>query len=484
MPTETESVVGSEQVLTVEPAKPKRRKPVRRKAVKAPVVETNDVRVKAEFSLPVEQFGRLTSGQEEFDAEFYGDEENEEAEEVDPNYDRNLLFRNGLEPVPFRSAMDDDSRSESVRHHLRQISEANAFKAKIWRVPESFAARNPLIQRKPTSTPGWAFQGEIAYDPEALDSDLLTLFSDGYYFVEIRERGLFRSGMLKTIGNPNARQSETQSVPPQVVVHEPAPTVDPLRDATAQAKVMNSVVEAATRLLSAQAALQPAQPKQPSLKDRLEELQMLRQMFAPPQPTQPQRDPMERLAETLESEAMKKIIGAIKSENPVESSQESSGFWDFAMGAVEQLAPGLNPLLAGLGRMLMSSGLPATAPIEQAPRAVATPAAISTDLPMETTTPPADMTTEEDGVDIRFLLEDLANNVAPETTAQKIKDLMANKPLIKPFLKKYLSAPNQTIWNDVIGLADSETEAANLRQALEACEWREEWLNSLKQSLQ
>ena len=481
MPTETESVAGNEQVMSVEPAKPKRRKPARRKAVKAPVAETNDVRVKAEFSLPVEQFGRLTSGQEEFDAEF-DDEETEETEEADPNYDRNLLFRNGLEPVPFRSAMDDDSRSESVRHHLRQISEANAFKAKIWRVPESFAARNPLIQRKPTSTPGWAFQGEIAYDPDALDSDLLTLFSDGYYFVEIRERGLFRSGMLKTIGNPHARQSEAQSVPPQVVIHEPAPTVDPLRDATAQAKVMNSVVEAATKLLAAH----PAQPKQPSLKDRLEELQMLRQMFAPPQPAQPQRDPMERLAETLESEAMKRIIGAIKSENPVESPQESSGFWDFAMNTVEQLAPGLNPLLAGLGRMLMNSGLPAaTAPIEQPPRAVAAPAAISTDLPVEEiTTPTTDTTTEEDGVDIRFLLEDLANNVAPEITAQKIRDLMANKPLIKPFLKKYLSSPNQTIWDDVIGLADSETEAANLRQALEACAWREEWLNSLKQSLQ
>jgi hypothetical protein len=193
---------------------------------------------------------------------------------------------------------------------------------------------------------------------------------------------------------------------------------------------------------------------------------------------------MERLAETLESEAIKKIIGAIKSENPVESPQESSGFWDFAMGAVEQLAPGLNPLLAGLGRMLMNSGLPTapTAPIEQASRPVVTPAAISTDLPVDTTTNAA--TVEDDGVDIRFLLQDLANNVAPETTAQKIRDLMANKPLIKPFLKKYLSADNQTIWNDVIGLAENEAEAANLRQALEACDWREGWLNSLKQHLQ
>ena len=490
--TETES--NATETLTeqhephIEPAAEKLRrkrtyKP-RRARTEQPKPEPNQVKVSANFSLPIEQFAQLANDQ----SEDYDDEEIEETEEIDSPVDRNLLFGTGLASVPFRSPVADEGRAEYVRDHLRQVSEANAFKAKIWRVPEGFAIRNPLIQRKPASAPGWAYQGDIPYDPDSLDSDLLTLFSDGFYFVEIRERGLFRSGMLKTIGNPAAKSSDAVApiVPPQpVYIHEPAPVVDPVKEATAQAKILDTVLTATTRLLEAQTAQQPAQQKQPSLKERLEEMKLMQQMFAPPAPTQQQRDPLEKLAEALESETLKKILGTIKSDNPVEPQPEGSSFWDFASGAVEQLAPGLNPLLAGLGRWLMTTAFSGDG--GQQPKPVNQSAAIpvGTSLPtQQTNATPPEATPEDDGVDIRFLIQDLANQVPPEDTAQKVKDLMANKPFIRPFLKKYLAADNQTILNEVVGLAENETEAASLRQALEACEWRDEWLNSLKQHLQ
>jgi len=466
--------------------KPRRQRRAARRRVRDVQSEPkpNQVKVNASFSLPVGQFAQLANDQHEED----DDEETEEIEEIDSLADRNMLFGTGLAPVPFRSPMADEGRTEYVRDHLRQVSEANAFKAKIWRVPEGFAIRNPLIQRKPASAPGWAYQGDIPYDPDSLDSDLLTLFSDGFYFVEIRERGAFRSGMLKTIGNPAAKSSDAVApiVPPQpVYIHEPAPMVDPVKEATAQAKILDTVLTATTRLLEAQTAQQPAQQKQPSLKDRVEELQMLQNLFAPKQAVQQQRDPLEKLAEALESETLKKILGTIKSDNPVEPQPEGSSFWDFASGAVEQLAPGLNPLLAGLGRWLMTTAFSGDG--GQQPKPVNQPVVIPVDASLPTQqheTAPPKAIPEDDSVDIRFLIQDLADQVPPEVTAKKVKDLMANKPFIRPFLKKYLAADNQTILNEVVGLADDETEAASLRQALEACDWREDWLNSLKQHLQ
>ncbi len=474
----TETTTEQHETHTEPPAeKPRRKRRAPRRRVREEKPEPNQVKVNASFSVPVEQFAQLANDQYEEE----DDEEIEETEEIDSLADRNLLFGAGLASVPFRSPMDGTGHAAHVRDHLRQVSEANAFKAKIWQVPESFAIRNPLIQRKPASVPGWSMRGEIQYDPETLETDLLALFADGYYFVEVRESGQFRSGQLITVGDPSAKAVIPAMVQP-TIVHEPAPPVDPVKEATAQAKILDTVLTATTRLLEAQTAQQPAQPKQPSLKERLEELKLMQQMFAPPAPSQQQRDPLEKLAEALESETLKKILGSIKSDNPVEApAEQGTGFWDFAMNAIETLAPGLNPLLAGLGRMLMTNGATSNAP-NPAPKPVNKPAVIpGNSLPPAE---PPETVEEEEGVDIRFLIQDLADNVPPEQTAQKVKDLLANKPFARPFLRQYLAMDNQAIWDALAGLAENETEAAALRKALEACEWREDWLNSLKQHLQ
>ncbi len=482
--TETESNVTETLTEQHEPhtepsaEKPRRKRTYRPRRARMEKPEAgNQVKVNASFSVPVEQLAHFASDQ----SEDYDDEEIEETEEIDSPADRNLLFGAGLASVPFRSPVDATGHAAHVRDHLRQVSEANAFKAKIWQVPESFAIRNPLIQRKPASVPGWSMRGEIQYDPETLETDLLALFADGYYFVEVRESGQFRSGQLVTVGDPSSAKPAMTAVQP-TIVHEAPPPVDPVKEATAQAKILDTVLTATTRLLEAQTSQQPAQPKQPSLKERLEELKMMQQMFAPPVQPQQQHDPLEKLVEALESETLKKILGTIKSDNPVEApAEQGGGFWDFANNAIEMLAPGLNPLLAGLGRMLMSSGVASNAP-NPAPKPVHQPAAIQVSAvpPVE----PSETVEEEEGVDIRFLIQDLADNVPPEQTAQKVKDLMANKPFARAFLKQYLAMDNQAIWDALASLAENKTEAAALRQALEACEWRDNWLNSLKQHLQ
>lgn len=482
MPTdERPDTIAIEQPSDSKPephAKPKRRRAsTRRRVREEQAPEEQTVKVNANFHLPLSQFAQLAEEQGAEDEA----EDVEEFEEADSDADYHLLYGDGLSSLSVHAA-ETHGNPASIRAHLRQLSDAKAFRAKVWRVPESFARRNPLIQRKPSSTPGWAFQGEIAYDPETLDSDLLTLFADGFYFIEIRENGRYCSGMLTTIGNPTQPHNDAAAVPPPVIVQEPAAPPDPMRDATAQAKLMSGVVDAATRLLSAQAALTPAQPKQPTLKERLEEIEALRRMFAPAQPAQqPQPDPLEKLAAALESETLKRILGTIKSENPIAPPDTQTGFWDFAASAAEMLAPGLNQLLAGLGRMLLNNNpAPAPAPTAQ-PLRTATAA-------LPTAAPPApavsDLPSDEgEGLDIRFILEDLAKQTPAEQTAERIKALLKNKPLFRPFLTQYLAKENAEIWETFIGLADGEEEAATLREALDACPWKDEWLNSLKAAL-
>lgn len=458
---------------------PRRRAPRRRRVEEQPAPSSNDrVKVKADFTMPVSQFARLAEEEIEYE------EEIEEDEEADSRYSRHLLYGDGLAPLPFQPRVVTEGHSESVREHLRQVNEAAAFKARIWSVPAAFAQRNPMIQRKPKVAPGWAMRGEIQYDPDTLESDLLALFADGYYFVEVRERGAFCSGQLVTVGDPSPETMLAAPTQP-TIIHEAAPHTDPVKEANAQAKMLDTFSTAFARLLEAQSSQQPSPQKPPSLKDRLEELQMLKQMFAPPVAVgqQQQRDPLEKLAEALESEALKKILGAVKSENPVQTAEEQSGFWDFAMNAVEQLAPGLNPLLAGLGRMLMTSNEPTAVTTQQSAR-TSRPSIKPQQLPV--TEPPETITSneEEEGVDIRFLIQDLAAQTEPEETAKKVKAIMASKSFARPFLKQYLAADNKDIWEALIGLAENEQEAAELRKALEACEWREKWLNSLKQHLQ
>lgn len=462
--------------------KPRHKRAPRRKRVEAlptPPLNNDRVKVKADFTVPVAQFARFAEEEIEYEEEI---EEDEEADSRDHRY---LLYGDGLAPVPFQPRVAAGDHSDSVREHLRQVNEAAAFKARIWSVPSAFAQRNPMIQRKPKVSPGWAMRGEIQYDPETLESDLLGLFADGYYFVEVRERGTFCSGQLVTVGDPSS--AEPALAAPQTIIHESQPQVDPVKEANAQAKILDTISNAFARMLEAQSAQQPAQQKPQSLKDRLEELQMLKQMFQPPATAnpQPQRDPLEKLAEALESEALRKILGAVKSENPVQPAEDQSGFWDFAMNAVEQLAPGLNPLLAGLGRMLMSSGEP-TAPQPPAQQTTRTARPVSPQQLPVVAEKPTTITSdaEDEGVDIRFLIQDLAAQADPAGTAEKIKALMASKPFARPFLKQYLSAKNEDIWEGLIGLAENETEAADLRKALDACDWREDWLNSLKQHLQ
>lgn len=474
----TENETASEQ--QPDELKPRRKRAPRRRRVEEPSAPSDRVKVKADFTVPVAQFARFAEEEIEYE------EEAEEDEEADSRHSGHMLYGDGLAPMPFQSRVVVEDHSDSVREHLRQVNEAAAFKARIWSVPSAFAQRNPMIQRKPKVAPGWAMRGEIQYDPETLESDLLGLFADGYYFVEVRERGTFCSGQLVTVGDPSS--AEPTLAAPQTIIHESQPPVDPVKEANAQAKILDTISNAFARMLEAQSAQQPAQQKPQSLKDRLEELQMLKQMFAPPTATanpQPQRDPLEKLAEALESEALRKILGAVKSENPVQPAEDQSGFWDFAMNAVEQLAPGLNPLLAGLGRMLMSSGEP-TAPQPPAQHATRAVRPVSSQQLPVVAEKPTTITSdaEDEGVDIRFLIQDLANQADPAGTAQKIKALMASKPFARPFLKQYLSAKNKDIWEGLIGLAENETEAADLRKALDACDWREDWLNSLKQLLQ
>jgi len=365
-------------------------------------------------------------------------------------------------------------------------------------VPPAFAARNPLIARKPASAPGWAYQGEIPFDPETLDSDLLTLFNDGHYFVEVRERGEFRSGMLKTVGDPASLETMMPPAASPVIVQEHAtPPPDPLKDAKAQTHIMESVISAATRLIEAQAIAQPVQPvKPPSLKERLEELKLMQQMFAPQQPQQQQHDPLEKLASALEGETLKRILSTIKSENPIAPAEPPTSFWDFAAQAAEYLAPGLNPLLAGLGQWLLNSIPSVQAPQQQKQQQRPTP---PRPLPSPQPQPPAatsdaadeqlpetgeEPATEEEGVSIQFLIQDLIANTPTDQTAAKVKELMRTRPFVRPFLKQYLAKDNAAIWEELIGLCETEQEAATLREGLASCTWKEDWLNSLKQHLQ
>lgn len=464
-----ETIEGPAKRPTVQPAS--RRLLQRRRG--------NNVQLKADFSLPIDRLARLAE------------------EEPDDDEDFAETELDLLEPVALPFQQNNSGDSVSTDEYLRQLQETNRVKAHIWRVPKLFAERNPLITRKPASAPGWAFQGEIPFSPDTLDNDLLTLFADGYYFVEVRERGRFKASFLKTIGNPSNPQTDPPIVPaPQVIVQEPAPASDPIKDAKAQILVMNSVVTAATRLLEAQATAQNAPPpKQPTLKERIEELKALQQLVNPPQAQQPQRDPMERFAEALESEALKKILSAVKSDNPVVTEPPTS-FWDFAAQAAEYLAPGLNPLLAGLGAVLMNQlqgaqpQQPALNPTRaQQPRQQALAGAQTNQRaePANTASPDieaeainAESQTEEEGVDIRFLLVDLFNQAPVTETAVKINDLTANKPFIRPFLKQYLAMPNEEIFAGVLDLCESEAEAQQVRQALAACAWKDEWLNNLK----
>jgi hypothetical protein len=465
----TEIVPPNHNEMSAEqaPEKPRRKRSYTRRRLREEKPEPNQVKVNANFSLPIEQFAQLANDQFEEDDE----EEIEEVEETDSRDRRHLLYGPGLASLPFQPRVAAEDHSESVREHLRQVNEASAFKARIWSVPAAFAQRNPMIQRKPKVAPGWAMRGEIQYDPDSLESDLLALFADGYYFVEIRERGQFHSGQMVTVGDPSSPEVTMPQTVQRTIVHEPAAAPDPLKDAKANAFVMNSVIEAATKLLEAQAHQQPAQQKQPSLKDRLEELKMMQQMFAPAQPQQQQRDPLERPAEQL------------------------SSFWDFAAQAAEYLAPGLNPLLAGVGQWLLASLQP-TPPPQQPPPMQRPVSNKPPQLPQRTpvTTAPATVVeqpsdageepaTEDDGVNIQFLVSDLLANEAPQVTADKVKAMLRSKPFIRPFLNEYLSKPNAELFGLLIGLCEGEQEAVTMREGLQACTWKEDWLNSLKRHL-
>lgn len=461
-------------------AKPRKKRAPRRKRVveepPAPRVESGQVKVKADFTMPVERFARLA--EEEFDDD---EEATEEVEEADPRDYRNMLHGNGLASMPVQPGVVAETHSESVREHLRQVSEANAFKARIWRVPDTFAKRNPLIQRKPANAIGWAYQGECAYDPETLDDDLLSVFSDGHYFVEVREQGKFVQGMLKTVGDPSSPEAAMPPTAQSAVIHEPmASAPDPMKEAKANIVAMNAVVDAATRLAEVAAHQQPPPTqKTPSLKERLEEFEMLKRIFSPPQTPQ-QADPFEKFLGMVQSEAFQKVLSTIKSDNPVAPVEPQSGFWDFAAGALESLAPGLNPLLAGAGRYLASLG---QVPLSQspAPATSAQPSQIS--APVDAP-PVVEAEEEETGVSIQFLVQDLIAQVPAELTAQKVKQMAANNPFVKPFLKQYLAKDNAALWEDLIALCESEEEATTLRNGLAECTWKDDWLNTLKQQLQ
>ena len=466
MPIESVAPEDLEETEENDKAKQKPRPVVRRRLLR----RTNTVKLKADFALPIDRLARLAE-QEELDEE---DDSLFDPTDLDP-----------AQPLVLPFQQTNGGNGQSTDEYLRQLQETNRIKAHIWRVPKIFAERNPLITRKPASAPGWAYQGEIPFSPDALDEDLLTLFADGFYFIEVRERGRFKAGFLKTIGNPS-QPSESAAAPAiqPVIVQESQPA-DPIKDAKAQVYVMNSVVEAATQLLQAQAAAKPDAPKPPTLKERIEELRALQQLMQPNQPQQnpQQRDPLERFAEALESEAVKKILNVVKNDKAPLPTEPQTTFWDFAAQAAEFLAPGLNPLLAGLGRWLMMS----VAPQQQGSRPDPQPqrsqnALAGANAPQAT--PATTNAPEEDfAVDIRFLVEDLAAQTPVAVTAQKINEIVRTKPFIRPFLTKYLSASNEEIWQDLLSLCESEEEAAQMRQALDDCAWKDDWLNNLKQAL-
>lgn len=85
-------------------------------------------------------------------------------------------------------------------------------------------------------------------------------------------------------------------------------------------------------------------------------------------------------------------------------------------------------------------------------------------------------------MNLEFLLEDLLKRAPVEETAEKVRAL-ASKPFVGRFVKQYLAAPNEQIWQDLFGLCETEEERAQLRQSLDAADWKEEWLNSLKAQL-
>jgi len=496
--TSTETLPDYNSLTEAPEPKPKRKRAPRRRArTEEPVAAQSNgqVKVNASFSVPVEHLANFAQPPEEEEDD---EEEIQEVEEVDPRNRRYLLYGDGLASVPFQPRVAPEDHSESVREHLRQVSEASAFKARIWGFPAGFAQRNPIIQRKPKVAPGWAMRGEIEYDPETLETDLLALFSDGYYFVEIRERGQYRSGQMVTVGDPSSPEVAMTPTAPPTIIHEPLAQSDPVKEATAQAKIVDTVIGAATRLLEAQTGQQPTQ----SLKDRLEEFEMMKRIFAPPpQPAPPvtvQSDPIEKLANTLESEAFKRVMSVIKSDNPAAAPvEQQTTFWDFAVQATEFLAPGLNALLPALGQMIANYGGDPTPPTEQPkqvnprpqPPKQQPPQTARPTLPTAPVEAPAQPETEagpemeEEGLNIQFLVADLLANEAPQVTAGKVKAALKNKPLIRPFFNEYLNKSNDELFSLLIGLCENEQEAATMREGLQACTWKDTWLNSLKDSL-
>ncbi|HMV47035.1 MAG TPA: hypothetical protein PLD20_05845 [Blastocatellia bacterium] len=467
-------------------AKPRKKRAQRRKRVvedaPTPRVESGQVKVKADFTMPVERFARLA--EEEFDDD---EEETEEVEEIDSRDYRHLLYGNGVAPMSIQPGVVAETHSESVREHLRQVSEEATFTARIWRVPSGFAIRHPLIRRKPKSAPGWAYQSDLPYDPETIEGDVLQAYGDGHYFIEVRENGRFQTGMLITVGDPASVEVQmTPTTTPQGTVYEatPAPPPDPVKEAQAQAKIIDTMTNAYTRLLEVQSHQQPVQPPEPpSLKERLEELRLMQQMFAPQQPAASHADPMEKLAAALESESIKRILSTIKSDNPVAPVEPQTSIWDFLSGAMETLAPGLNPLLAGAGRYL--AGLAQASPAQSpAPTNPSRPTQIP--APVESPAVGSEEITEEDNgvISIQFLLQDLINQVPAEQTAQKVRQIANSYPLIKPLLKQYLAKDNAVLWEEFIARAQSDGEAATLREGLAECTWKDDWLNALKKHLQ
>lgn len=444
-----------------------RRRSARSRSRRRP--QRHTVNLKADFSMPIERLARLAE-------EDYADED----ETPDPYPSGSAAT--DLAALPFEHA--DGMDGISTDEYLRQVKERNRVKALIYRVPKLFADRNPLISKKPASTPGWAFQGEVPFDPQTLDSDLLTLFSDGHYFIEIRDRGRFKAGFLRTIGNPQNADPLPPAAAP-IVVHEPAPSANPLADTKAQVMMMNSVVAAATRLLEAKASAEPPAPRPPSLKERIDEMVALQRLLQPPQAAAavPAHDPLERLANALESEAVKKVLNHVKSENPIATAEPPTGFWDFATQAAEVLAPGLNPLLGALGSWI--SGQIASQAPPQAPtnRPTAPPRPAGAIPPARAAAPqPPPPQPEENAVNLEFLIEDLFAQTAVEETAAKIRTL-ASKPFVGRFVKQYLAAPNEQIWGDLLDLCETEGERTQLQQSLAAATWKEDWINALKAQL-
>lgn len=393
-------------------------------------------------------------------------------------------------PAPVATATPAPEPNAADRY-LEDVKRENKLRAYIYRMPD----RLPLFglpERLPKDRRGWVHYGSLPFNPDEFESEIQATFPPGNYWVDIREGGQFRSKEIVSVAanplqqadQPNPAPPQAQGQPQVMPAFYPAPPELPTGNPEKQVKAL---LEVAKQLLS----LQPAAPPVPTLAERLEELKLLQKMLTPPPPPPP-ANPLEELVKVVESEAFGRVKKLLR--NPDNAPAESSGWQSLLKEALPYLLPALAPLTQALAvnaaRNLQAQQR-AAAPVTPQPPA---PAAQSQPqppqpLPAPNPAPPApapaatvETETESEGetmqtlTPLQQLVADLAYNRAPSEVANDITQAISGDLLATMQLKMMVKMTNAEIWELI-------TKEGVPQAALEQIAWRDEWLDSLRESL-